>query len=336
MKNIIVVICLLMFGFGSLYAQVDSTKRIKADSIKIIKEAKIEKADSIKTVKAGIADSIKVVKEIKADSTKIAKDSVRLMKHYYPFGSNRLYPFKGKNRVYSFDIDTLGRQTRLVPSLIVPLSLIGYGLTTFNGNGIYSSYRAHNDVLRFFSGAQSSIDNILIYTPYVELAALILLKVRSRDDLLNTSLLIVKAEILCLALTYSLKYIVREERPYSYDLGQQGVPLADRKKDKNAFVSFPSGHTAQAFCAATIVFREYRYKSPWYGIGAYALATATGLYRMINNQHWVSDVLVGAGIGILSANMAYAFHEHRWGKKAVVMAPAFDGNYKGFSLVYNF
>lgn len=69
--------------------------------------------------------------------------------------------------------------------------------------------------------------------------------------------------------------------------------------------SFPSGHTATAFMTATMLNKEYGYKSPWIGIGAYAVASATGLMRMANNKHWLSDVLTGAGIGILSTEMGY-------------------------------
>ena len=60
--------------------------------------------------------------------------------------------------------------------------------------------------------------------------------------------------------------------------------------------SFPSGHTATAFMTATMFTKEYGHKSPWVGVGAYSVATATGLMRMANNKHWLSDVLTGAGI----------------------------------------
>lgn len=40
--------------------------------------------------------------------------------------------------------------------------------------------------------------------------------------------------------------------------------------------SFPSGHTATAFMTATMLTKEYGHKSPWIGIGAYSVATATG------------------------------------------------------------
>lgn len=69
--------------------------------------------------------------------------------------------------------------------------------------------------------------------------------------------------------------------------------------------SFPSGHTATAFMTATMLTKEYGHKSPWVGVGAYSVATATGLMRMANNKHWLSDVLTGAGVGILSTEMAY-------------------------------
>lgn len=69
--------------------------------------------------------------------------------------------------------------------------------------------------------------------------------------------------------------------------------------------SFPSGHTATAFMTATMLTKEYGHKSPWVGIGAYATATATGMMRMANNKHWLSDVLTGAGIGVLSTEIGY-------------------------------
>lgn len=67
----------------------------------------------------------------------------------------------------------------------------------------------------------------------------------------------------------------------------------------------PSGHTATAFMTATMLTKEYGHRSPWVGIGAYSVATATGLMRMANNKHWLSDVLTGAGIGILSTEAGY-------------------------------
>ncbi len=343
MKLKLILILLLAFSFECTFAQkdtlkhkADSTKHVTKDSLKqvvhVADSSRHVTKDSLKQV-VHVADSSRHVTK---DSLKqVRKDSIRMMKNYYPFHAGKNFPFRFKHLKEEVPYDTIGKQTRFVPSLIIPAVLIGYGLTTISYHGLYSSWQADEDIDRLFKTDKFPIDNYLIFAPYVELGALVLLKVKNRDDLLNTSLLIIKSELIMTAIVFPLKYIVGEERPYSYELGEAGVPLSVRKQDKNAFVSMPSGHTAQAFCAATIVFREYRYKSVWYGVGAYTLATTVGLFRMINDQHWESDVLIGAGIGIFSANMAYAFHEHRWGRHQVVLLPTYDGINKGFMFSLN-
>lgn len=86
----------------------------------------------------------------------------------------------------------------------------------------------------------------------------------------------------------SLKYSCRVMRP-----------------DGSSRNSFPSGHTATAFMAATMLHKEYGHRSPWYSIGGYTVATITGVTRQLNNRHWMSDIMVGAGIGILATELGY-------------------------------
>ncbi len=69
--------------------------------------------------------------------------------------------------------------------------------------------------------------------------------------------------------------------------------------------SFPSGHAANAFATAEFMRLEYKHKSPLYGVVAYGIAATTGAYRIYHNNHWFSDVVAGAGIGILSTNITY-------------------------------
>jgi hypothetical protein len=88
--------------------------------------------------------------------------------------------------------------------------------------------------------------------------------------------------------------------------------------------SFPSGHTATAFMTATMLSKEYGHKSPWISIGAYTTATATGLMRMANNKHWLSDVLTGAGIGILSTEMGYWLADLVFKEKGINRSTATD------------
>src|SRR5262245_8198633 len=59
--------------------------------------------------------------------------------------------------------------------------------------------------------------------------------------------------------------------------------------------SSPSGHTASAFATATVLQRDFGWKVgiPAYAVGAYVAAS-----RMGSNKHFLSDVLIGAAIGI--------------------------------------
>jgi hypothetical protein len=231
-------------------------------------------------------------------------------------------------------------KTRLPKALIAPGLLIAWGLSTIGNHGLYSSHQARKDLLSFTKGKGGPVDDYLIEAPYVEFGALLLFKVKCRNDFVNTVLLIAKSEALMLAITYPMKYLTKEERPYSYYVGKTQVidqrTLDQKKQDAQAFLSMPSGHASEAFVAATIVYREYRYLSPWYGIGAYTLASTVGIFRMVNDQHWESDVFVGAGVGILSANIVYATHQHRWGRNDVCVVPMYDGTSKGFLFSYRF
>ena len=87
-----------------------------------------------------------------------------------------------------------------------------------------------------------------------------------------------------------IKYTAKEMRP-----------------DGSTANSWPSGHTATSFVGATVLHKEYGLtRSPWFSVAGYGVATATGVMRILNNRHWISDVLSGAGIGIMSTELGYA------------------------------
>jgi len=95
--------------------------------------------------------------------------------------------------------------------------------------------------------------------------------------------------------TESLRNVVGRIRPRKTER-----PDAYRQKKGN---SFPSGHTSGAFALATALDESY-------GVGylTYPLAASTGLSRIYHNGHWLSDTLMGAGIGIASVK-AVAMHD---------------------------
>lgn len=85
------------------------------------------------------------------------------------------------------------------------------------------------------------------------------------------------AGLTTVATVQALKYSVYRERP-------NGHPK-----------SFPSGHTAAAFVGAGFLQMRYGWA---YGVPAYLLAGFTGYSRVESKNHWTSDVIAGAAIGI--------------------------------------
>jgi hypothetical protein len=57
--------------------------------------------------------------------------------------------------------------------------------------------------------------------------------------------------------------------------------------------------------AAAMLHKEYGGRSPWFSIGGYSVAALTGVSRLMNNRHWMSDVVAGAAIGIGAVNLGY-------------------------------
>ena len=99
-----------------------------------------------------------------------------------------------------------------------------------------------------------------------------------------------------------IKYTAKEMRP-----------------DGSTANSWPSGHTATSFVGATILHKEYGMtRSPWYSVAGYGVATATGIMRILNNRHWISDVMSGAGIGIMSTELGYAIGDVLFKQKGLL------------------
>ena len=92
-----------------------------------------------------------------------------------------------------------------------------------------------------------------------------------------------------IAITYALKYGVGRVRP--------------NEKDHK---SYPSGHTSVAFATATMYQMWYGWKG---GVPAYAFAAITAFQRLDDDQHWFSDVIMGAAIGIAVPYMFFKGEE---------------------------
>lgn len=84
--------------------------------------------------------------------------------------------------------------------------------------------------------------------------------------------------------------------------------IHETRPDFSGDNSFPSGHTAFSFTGAEVLHQELKDAHPILSYAGYPLASGVGLYRMLNNKHYLSDVLIGASIGVLSTKLAYAIY----------------------------
>ena len=109
---------------------------------------------------------------------------------------------------------------------------------------------------------------------------------------------------LTVGLSQILRYSVNEVRP-----------------DGSNTHSLPSVHAALAYMGATILSREYGHISPWITIGGYTAATGTQMLRIGHNAHWMNDIFMGAGIGIVSTQLAYFLTDRIIGSKGVRRMP---------------
>lgn len=166
----------------------------------------------------------------------------------------------------------------------VPM-IIG-GLAIYGANGNLKD--AASDVHARHYGTQ--YEDYLQYAPGVALLALKLGGVDGRSSWTRMIVSDAFSAVLAIGVSESLKRTVGEMRP-------------DGEDDR----AFPSGHTAVSYMLATMLHKEYGDRSPWISLGGYAVATATAASRMAHNRHWMGDIVVGAGIGVLATEMGYYF-----------------------------
>ena len=72
---------------------------------------------------------------------------------------------------------------------------------------------------------------------------------------------------------------------------------------------FPSGHTANAFRGAEIFHQELKADHKFLSYAGYVVAAGVGTLRIINKDHLLTEVVAGAGLGILSTKLTYWLFE---------------------------
>jgi membrane-associated phospholipid phosphatase len=142
------------------------------------------------------------------------------------------------------------------------------------------------------------------------------------DDNPDHALLaLIEAYAISLGLDETAKVYIGRERPaFYFNRPDAGARTTD------ATLSFFSGHATSSFCLAAFVGRDVgdwlathplADASPatrlWLGrilpaAALYGMASVVGVSRIIDQQHYLSDVLVGAAVGATVGNLVYALH----------------------------
>lgn len=211
-------------------------------------------------------------------------------------------------------------------SFVLPAFMIAYGFTTLSSDGLTDfNEEIKEEVWTENPHRKIHIDNFLQFSPAIAVYGLNLAGIKGKNNFRDRTMIYLISNVITQGTVFSLKNITHKQRP-----------------DGSGVESFPSGHTAEAFASAEFLRQEYKDVSPWYGIAGYAAATATGMLRIYNNKHWLSDVVAGAGIGIASTKLTYWLYplikRKLFKEKNIntILVPYYQSGNTGISMVYNF
>lgn len=225
-----------------------------------------------------------------------------------------------------FDYKPVSQTSFKASRLIVPLALITSGLAIYQIDGLHGADTYLNEQTQKWN-IKTKADDFIIFAPGVALFGLDLCGVKAKNNLKDRLIVSGSSCFIGASAVHILKIMTTRYRP-----------------DGSASNSFPSGHTQAAFVGAHLLMKEYGHISPWISVSGYAVASGVGFIRMVNNRHWFSDTLMGAGIGILSVEVGYVLlpiisNMVTFGDKksnALTLSPSFDTNALGVGATWSF
>ncbi len=197
------------------------------------------------------------------------------------------------------------------PESLIRRSLLPIGLITtsilYNDNKLDKRIVKLGDI----SSPVMSSANIIQYSPAAIMLTLKAAGVEGRSDWPRMLTADAASVAIQATITQVIKYSVKRERP-----------------DGRAHNSFPSGHTATSFMCAQMLHKEYgETVSPWISVGGYGIAATTGIFRVVANRHWCSDVMCGAAVGIISTELGYELNDILFGEHGLrkpIVVPDFE------------
>lgn len=280
------------------------------------------------------SDSVKVVLPPKPvqlkDSLRRSRSEMKFSPIIPDYTNMEGDPYSFSDNQMTFKLDRHQKEATIFNApyskFIIPSALISYGVLARKYDWLQELDRStHYEVSEHFT-KRIHLDDYTQFAPAVAVYGLDFLGIKAKHNFRDRTFVMATSHLLMFASVQTIKRTTQIERP-----------------DGSNFHSFPSGHTANAFVGAHMLFKEYKDTSLWLGLTGYAVASGTGIMRVYNKKHWVSDVVTGAGIGILSVEISYlllpVFHNIlgiKDSQKNLVIAPMIGSDNYGVGLAYTF
>jgi len=126
-------------------------------------------------------------------------------------------------------------------------------------------------------------------------------RIKDQPKVSHLGMDLIEALAMSEALTQTIKYTTRRERP-----------------DGSGKNSFPSGHAADTFAFATALERHLNWK---WSVPAYIFSSYVAISRLPANRHWLSDAVFGSAVGIIAGRTVTSHESERPYPVAVTIVP---------------
>ncbi len=229
----------------------------------------------------------------------------------------------------------------------IPLTVGGVGWTLFAFTKIYGRDRVPDaEILALNPANLNSLDRPITknYSEKAKKASdlffygsmpaplLLLLDKKIRKDAPRVGLLYLEAMAITGTVYTSASMIATRFRPYAYNAD---LPISSRTGGGSRN-SFPAGHPAVVATSTFFMAKVYsdyhpEMKNKWILYSAAGAASlATGVLRIRAGQHFITDVMTGIPLGVLSGILVPHFHKRKQFRNYTLM-PFYQDGARGFT-----